>query len=378
MKHFRGLNEQEIMQYFHIKPSDFSREIDRKKLGIALGAALYMPGNTPDFSTKLTNKNLENLTTLMICLEDAISDSDLIDAENNVIHELKLMEQSYDAGIIDMNLLPLLFIRIRSVHQFQELARKLGSALRLLTGIVFPKCTSDNAKSFLSCLQEVNRQESCHLYALPILETKEIIYSESREQELTKLYKIFKQFEDMILTIRVGGTDFSSIFNLRRPGNRTIYDLKLIADCLTSILNRFNRHDDHFVISGMVYEYFENAANPKPFQSTDSIESVLWNEVQLDVVNGLNGKTCIHPTQIDIINAAYLVTKEMYDDARLIVVKSADMNGVLQSPARNKMNEVKPHYNWALKILAQAEIYGVLKENVTSLDFLRYIKSKNV
>lgn len=378
MKHFRGLNEQEIKQYFHIKPSDFSREIDRKKLGIALGAALYMPGNTPDFSTKLTNKNLENLTTLMICLEDAISDSELIGAETNVIHELKLIEKSYDAGIIDMDHLPFLFIRIRSVHQFQELARKLGSALRLLTGIVFPKCTSDNAKSFLSYLQEVNRRESCLLYALPILETKEIIYSESREQELTSLYNIFKQFEDMILTIRVGGTDFSSIFNLRRPGNRTIYDLKLIADCLTSILNRFNRHDDHFVISGMVFEYFENAANPKPFQSTDSIESVLWNEVQLDVVNGLNGKTCIHPSQIDIVNAAYLVTKEMYDDARLIVVKSADTNGVLKSPTRNKMNEVKPHYNWALKILAQAEIYGVLKENVTSLDFLQYIKSKNV
>ena len=39
------------------------------------------------------------------------------------------------------------------------------------------------------------------------------------------------------------------------------------------------------------------------------------------------------------------------------------------------MNEVKPHYNWALKILIQAEIYGVLKENVTSLDFLQHIKN---
>ena len=59
----------------------------------------------------------------------------------------------------------------------------------------------------------------------------------------------------------------------------------------------------------------------------------------------------------------------------LIVGNHAESNGVLRSPTRNKMNEVKPHYNWALKTLAQAEIYGVLKENVTSFDFLQCIKN---
>jgi citrate lyase beta subunit len=132
------------------------------------------------------------------------------------------------------------------------------------------------------------------------------------------------------------------------------------------------------VISGLVYEYFEHATNRNSLKRTDSIEAVLWEEVQLDLLNGFNGKTCIHPSQIDIVNAAYVVSKETYDDARLIVGKSVENNGVLQSPTRNKMNEVKPHSNWAFKILAQAEIYGVLKENVTSLEFLQYIKSKNV
>ena len=112
-------------------------------------------------------------------------------------------------------------------------------------------------KVFYLCLQTINLQYSIHLYALPILETKEIIYAETRNKNSHNLYKLFKQFEDIILTIRVGATDFTSLFSLRRPGNRTIYDLKLIANCLTAILNKFNRQEDNFVISGPVYEYFE-------------------------------------------------------------------------------------------------------------------------
>ena len=378
MKHFRGLNDKEAQQLFHVPPYEFTKETDRKKLGIALGAALYMPGLMPNFSSKLTKQYFQNLTSLFICLEDAISDSELVEAEKNVIQELKLIEQAYAEGTMDKEQHPLLFLRIRSVQQFQELAPKLGSAINLLTGIVFPKCTSHNAMDFLECLDEFNRREYTHLYALPILETKEIIYTETRELELASLYEVFKKYEELILTIRVGATDFSSLFSMRRPGNRTIYDLKIITDCLVDIINRFSRHSDDFVISGLVFEYFEQSAGPDAFLSTDSIEAVLWNEVQLDVLNGLHGKTCIHPSQVDMVNAAYVVSKEMYDDAHLIIEKSAENNGVQKSRASNKMNEVKPHYNWAQKILAQAEIYGVLKEHVPTNEFLRYIKSKNV
>lgn len=375
MKQFRGVSEEKILDFFYAPPTEFSRELEKKKLGMAMGAALYIPGLMPNFSSKLTNNNLKNLTSAIICLEDSVSDFELIDAENNIINELQLIEQNYENKIIDINNLPLLFLRIRSVQHFEKIATILGNTMRLFTGIVFPKCTSSNAKSFFLCLQEINHQYSIHLYALPILETKEIIYAESRAEELSNLYRLFKQFEDLILTIRVGATDFSSLFGLRRPANRTIYDLNLITNCLTAILNTFNRQVDNFIISGPVFEYFEPHPQTKLQLGTNSIEMTLWNEAQLDAFNGFNGKTCIHPSQIDIVNATYVVSKELYEDASLIIGNHAESNGVLRSPTRNKMNEVKPHYNWALKTLAQAEIYGVLKENVTTFDFLQYIKN---
>lgn len=375
MRQFRGVSEKEIREFFHIPPSDFSKRLERKKLGMAMGAALYLPGSMPNFSVKLNNKNLKNLTSTIICLEDAVSDSELLEAELNVVNELKLIEQNDQNGLIDTNEIPLLFVRIRNVQQLEKIANLLGSAIRYITGFVFPKCTSYNAKNFFLCLQNLNLQHSIHLYALPILETKEIIYTETREQELSNLYTVFKQFEDLVLTIRVGATDFTSLFSQRRPGNRTIYDLLLITNCLTDILNKFNRKEDSFVVSGPVYEYFESQDSFRLFTDANSIESILWNEVQLDVLNGFYGKTCIHPSQIDIVNSVYVVPKELFEDASLIVENNAETNGVLRSPARNKMNEVKPHYSWAMKIIAQAEIYGVLKENVTSLDFLQYIKN---
>ena len=375
MRQFRGVSEKEIRQFFHIPPSDFSKDLERKKLGMAMGAALYLPGSMPNFTYKLSKNNLKNLTSTIICLEDAVSDSELLDAELNVVNELKSIEQNVRNGLIDINEIPLLFVRIRTVQHLEKMATLLGSAMRFITGIVLPKCSNSNAKHFFLCLQNLNKQYSIHLYALPILETKEIIYTETREQELSNLYKVFKQFEELILTIRVGATDFTSLFSQRRPGNRTIYDLLLITNCLIDIVNKFNRKEDNFIVSGPVYEYFESQDSFRLFTDTNSIESILWDEVQLDLLNGFYGKTCIHPSQIDIVNSGYIVPKELFEDACLIVENKAGTNGVLRSSARNKMNEVKPHYSWAMKIIAQAEIYGVLKEHVTSLDFLQYIKN---
>ncbi len=35
------------------------------------------------------------------------------------------------------------------------------------------------------------------------------------------------------------------------------------------------------------------------------------------------------------------------------------------------MNEVKPHFNWAKKVMSRAEIFGVLKEGVSNEDLYK-------
>lgn len=377
MRHFNVLDDSELKTFFKHTPAEFNRETEREMLGLALGAALYTPGSRPDFAAKIIAGNyrrntFSGLATLMICLEDAVADADLESAEANVVSQLKEIDR-VSAGNKEES--PLLFLRIRNPSQLDKLTKLAGSALGVLTGIVLPKVQASHLDDFFKALDRASEKAGRMLYALPLLETEEVLFAETREQALTEIYTKLRQEKERILTIRVGATDFSSLYGLRRPVERTIYDVHLIRDCLVSVLNKFTKAEDSFIVSGPVYEYFSSETNA--WLSTEP-EKVLWEEVQLDVLNGFKGKTCIHPSQIAIVNAGYIISHETYEDAMLILAKSETFNGILQSPQRNKMNEVKPHLSWAKKVAAQAEIYGVLNEYYKPIDVLNHIRAKQL
>jgi citrate lyase beta subunit len=90
----------------------------------------------------------------------------------------------------------------------------------------------------------------------------------------------------------------------------------------------------------------------------------------LDNTNGLVGKTIIHPLHIKIVNALNAVTKEEYLDASSILDQAQSYNGVIRSEFSNKMNEIKPHYNWARKIILKSNIYGVFHEQQSFIDLI--------
>ena len=377
MKHFDVLTDSDLKTFFKYSPAEFNRDTERETLGLALGAALYTPGSRPEFAKKIiageySREAFSGLSTLIICLEDAVADSELHQAENNVVDQLKLVES---ANSNQLEAGPALFLRIRNAAQLDKIIASAGTSLSVLTGIVFPKSTAENLPSFFAALDRASKAAGRSLYALPLLETKEVLYAETRQQTLEDIYHILRAEVERVLTVRVGATDFSSLYGLRRPVDRTIYEVELIRDCLISILNRFGRAEDGFTVSGPVYEYF--SSDSEIWLSSEP-EKILWKEIQLDILNGFKGKTCIHPSQIQIVNAGHIVTLEAYEDAMLILSESFKHNGVIKSPKRNKMNEVKPHLSWARKIAAQAEVYGVLNENVKPIDVLNHIRSNQL
>lgn len=375
MRHFNVLTDSDLETFFKYSPAEFNRDTERETLGLALGAALYTPGSRPDIAKKVLNGSyrqeaFSGLSTMIICLEDAVADSELPQAESNVVMQLKKLEQD---PAYQSEKGPALFLRVRDAVQLDQIVHRSGTAMSVLTGIVFPKCHPENLLSFFAALDRASEAADRKLYALPLLETKEVLYTETREQALQEVYEILLMEKERVLTVRVGATDFSSLYGIRRPAERTVYDVHLIRDCLISILNRFSRAEDGFTVSGPVYEHFSGNRNG---WLSSAAEKVLWEEVQLDVLNGFKGKTCIHPSQISIVNAGHIVTLEAYEDAKLILSESENRNGVLQSRKHNKMNEVKPHLSWARKIAAQAEIYGVLNENYQAIDVLNHIRAR--
>jgi len=376
MKHFQHLTETEIENIFHIAPQSFNKEIDRETLGFSLGATLYMP-SYQEFLPKIISKEYSNLTSFVMCFEDAIREEDVERGEENVRSTLRSLSNLIESGSLNEDEIPLLFLRVRSLNQFEHFMSSLTEEeAKFITGFTFPKFTSQNGADYMQLTKQFSSYLKTNLYAMPILETPEIIYKETRIPELLSIKNIFTEYREHVLNVRVGGTDFSSLFALRRGIDTTIYDIEVIADCLRDILNFYTRAEDGFVVSAPVWEYFsqQRVLKPRlrmtPFIDKDMLykrqtimnkaDDGLLRELVLDKANGFVGKTIIHPSHISYVNAIQAVTREEYEDAKMIIDNAG--GGVLKSSNGNKMNEMNPHMAWAKKIIKKASIYGVVKE----------------
>ncbi|QED48330.1 HpcH/HpaI aldolase/citrate lyase family protein [Cytobacillus dafuensis] len=389
MRLFADLHDVDCDEIFYKKPTEFSKNSSKEMLSYALGATLYMPATRPNIHQDLLSKKHSGLTSMVICLEDAIGDEEVERAEALLAAELYNLKEDMEKGLLNENDLPLIFIRIRDYDQLVRLKKRIDKGLELLTGIVIPKFCPEKGRLVLQEIQALNHK-GYKLYALPILETKKVIEKETRLNELVAIKKLVDQFEDFILNIRIGATDFCGLYGIRRNSDTTVYDIAVIRDCISDIVNIFLRSDHPYVISGPVWEYFfskERMLKPQlrqtPFRERYGQDGIqyrsklidkhmdgLIREIVMDKTNGLTGKTIIHPTHIRPVQALYTVTFEEYLDAKSIVDQANGTIGVMKSSFSNKMNEIKPHYYWAQKILLKSEIYGVLNEDYTYIDLL--------
>ena len=358
---------------FVVAPKEFNKYTDKKLLQYCLGATMYMPG-TKNFLKQIIEKSLPELTSIVWCFEDACPENMVETAENNVLAMLDGLNEAVANNVIKKNDIPLLFCRIRNLEQFKRFTSKLTKEqMELLTGINFPKFNSENGEQYFSYLADLNKKNNELLYGMPIIEDSKVAFKETRIQELLEIKKILDKYYGLVLQVRVGGTDFSSCFGVRRGIDYSIYDILTVKECLSDILNIFSRNND-YVVSGPVWEYFRAS---KQMMFTDlpkyNIDDCLMKripivnievdgllrEVILDKANGFVGRTVIHPTHVKYVNALMAVTKEEYEDA--IQILNKDNDGVLKSGQSNKMNEVRPHRNWAEKIYMRSLAFGVIE-----------------
>ena len=357
---------------FVVEPEHFDKYTDRELLQYCLGATMYMPGYK-DFTPKILERAMPGLTTIVLCFEDACPDERLEEAMENVHHLLATVTEAVDSGRLDSDYVPLIFARIRNLQQFKAFGEKLTKQeVRSLCGINFPKFNSNNGDAYYSYLQDLNDRFGEIIYGMPIIEDPEVAYRESRVSQLLGIKRILDANRHLVLQVRVGATDFSSVFGVRRGVDYSLYDIMTVRECLADIVNICGRNND-YVISGPVWEYFR-APKGLMFEELQhyGIEDYLMRrqplvngeidgllrEVLLDKANGFIGRTVIHPTHVKFVNALMAVTKEEYDDACQILGTSG---GVVKGSGGNKMNEIRPHTNWAKKIYFRARAFGVIK-----------------
>ncbi|MFI5757000.1 HpcH/HpaI aldolase/citrate lyase family protein [Streptomyces sp. NPDC051569] len=381
MRHFGHVPPSVREGLFHQEPREFTADSPAAMLSAGLGATLYSPATRSRLADDVLKQAGRGVVSMVLCLEDSINDSEVGDAETNLVRQFL----DLDARGAET---PLLFIRVREPEQIPDLARRLGPAIRLLSGFVLPKFTEERGTPFLEALVEAENASGRKLYAMPVLESPELLHLETRTATLTGIVDTVGKYRDRVLALRLGVTDFCSAYGLRRSPDMTAYDVRIVAGVIADVVNVLGRADGSgFTITGPVWEYFrlqERMFKPQlrrsPFLEgraedlrTELIEhdlDGLLREIALDQANGLLGKTCIHPSHVPPVHALSVVSHEEFSDAQDILRPERGGGGVLRSAYTNKMNEVKPHRAWAVRTLQRAEVFGVAREDVGFVDLL--------
>jgi len=383
MRHFHHLPECDVEELFFRPPEEFGRHADVDTIAMALGATLYMPATRSHLADDLVRQASRGVMSSVICLEDAIADEDLPAAQDHAVRQLSELGRRDP----ERTSLPLTFVRVRHPDQITDIVAALGESVDLLSGFVLPKFT-DESGEFLDALEDARSRSALPLRAMPVIESPEAIHRETRQELLVGVARLLAKHRETILAVRLGATDLSSAYGLRRGRDLTVYDVPLVAEVITDVVNVLGRADGSgFVVTGPVWEYFAdqdrlfksllretpfNEQDAKPLRHklvTRDLDGLI-REIVLDKANGLTGKTVIHPTHVLAVHALSVVTHEEWSDACDILGHDMAGGGVRASAYGNKMNEAKPHRAWAERTVRRARVFGVTREDVGFVDLL--------
>lgn len=382
MRHFGHIAPEVRQRLFHQQPCEFTADSPARLLSAALGATLYSPATRPRLADDIVKQAGNGVVSMVLCLEDSIDDADVVEGEENLVRQFADLAARGGAEP------PLLFIRVRVPEQIPDLVRRLGPAVRLLSGFVMPKFTEERGILFLEALATAESESGRRLFAMPVLESPELLYRESRVEALEGIFRAVDKYRDRVLALRLGVTDFCSSYGLRRAPDMTAYDVQIVASVIADVVNMLGRADGTgFTVTGPVWEYFrvpERMFKPmlrhSPFLEGQAVGlrerliehamDGLLREISLDQANGLLGKTCIHPSHVLPVHALSVVSHEEFSDAADILRPERGGGGVLRSAYTNKMNEVKPHRAWAERTMLRAEVFGVANEDVGFVELL--------
>ena len=310
----------------------------------SVGALLYCPANKESIADSIIHEKFGNKFSLALCLEDTINDDFVTEAEQTLIESINKIFINYQKQPF---YLPKIFIRVRNSEQIERLTKAFKEGIEIITGFIIPKFNSDNSTEYINQLIKANELVSKKIYMMPIYENSSIIDLRNRTDILYSLKESLSPIEELVMNIRVGGNDLCHMFGFRRHSDESIHQIKPISNIFSDIITIYGMD---YVVSGPVWEYYAG----------DNWEKGLIQEIQDDKLCGFTGKTVIHPNQIPIINRAYQVSRNDFNDAQAILNWNRNSNAFVSgSEAKERMNEYKTHINWAQKTVFLAEAYGI-------------------
>ncbi len=307
-----------------------------------LGASLYMPATRQDIWQVIKRDKLPTINSIIICLEDAVSHSD-VDMALTQLQTLLSTWQSHRHSISNPSqpaphakppIRPLVFVRPRHPEMLSQLAD--FEHIELIDGFVLPKVDLYTLPKWrLACAAHHAEQ-----LLMPTLETA-ALFNPQHNNDLAIAFK--KAFHQPIFALRIGGNDLFAALRLRRPKDSIVYETP-VGMLAYQLLGCFVPHG--FYLSAPVFEYLDQPM-------------LFMQELNRDVSLGLVGKTVIHPSQIALVQQAFCVPTSILEEAQQIL--HVEAKAVFKF--NNTMLEPATHRTWATEIINRAEVFGTINDS---------------
>lgn len=339
-----------------VEAEEWNKNSGKEVLQYAVGGLLYMPASNTKIAQKIISGEYSFIKSMVLDLEDSLGDDLVGYGQRAIVTTIGELAEAVDNNSITIDNIPLIFIRVREPKHILDTQEMLKENIKYITGFNVPKFDKNTCDEFISTFKTVmeyaKSEYDTDLYIMPIIENKNTMYRQLRMDNLLYMNDALREITSHVLNIRVGGADFCSVYGIRRSMHDDIYDIGVVRSVLNDIVNVFGKS---YIVSGPVWEYFEDKDNPDDTRWSDGLQ----RELYADRLNGFIGKTCIHPSQLMFIQQSLIVDKTDYDDAMSILGMNVNTTGVKKSTGGNRMNEVKTHTNWAKKTIGLAKMYGV-------------------
>jgi citrate lyase beta subunit len=285
------------------------------------GACLYVPATHARLDSVLEGEVPERLRVVVVCLEDSISPDDVGRAVQRLRRSPARFQHTEGLRV---------YVRPRSPEMLADFLGWEGGETRWC-GFVLPKISTLTLPRWLRVV------EHSSVPFMPILETVDV-FCPFALRDLTDVFVEYRS-RQRIDAVRLGAVDLFSVIGTRRPKQGTLYDTHLgsaLASVACMMMSR------GLPVTAPVCEMLD----PTP-------DTVL--EIRRDVEAGFIGKTAVNLRQAILINSLFAVTLQELSEAEAILKSEV---AVFRSGG--VMCEVSPHRNWAQRILARHQAFGVI------------------
>ena len=283
-----------------------------------LGASLYTPSTHPALLNRLQH-GMTGLRSMVVCLEDAIKESELAQALENLNQALDELQPTPQLKR---------FIRPRNPQIFEQILNNKN--IHKIDGFILPKFDLNSLELYKAVLKKQSRI----IPIMPTLETPQVF----DPQAMILLAQRLQSWRQGIICLRIGGNDLMNILGIKRMWGFTIYDTPL-RGLIDQLVIQFRTQG--FELSAPVFDFIDDT-------------ETLKKEIALDLAYGFFSKTAIHPIQIPIIEAAFFdFTQNQLAQAQSVLNKQATaafkLNGQMMEPSC--------HQDWARRVVQFAKRY---------------------